>query len=301
MNNIEFKFIINKQANHYFFVSNLSEWHFSNRPKYNELWLKKFGPLSREEISALKEFRKIRKKYPDSRSIFEKSFFLSKKPYETLKRELTDNEIQIVKESMNFLKNKFDTIYKEDLLLLKRWKIILSENTNNSNRNKKIVEILETFYNAPLEKNKSIYCFLLLNPTTSTGGGGANIDDKSITCEVSHRLEEQANHINGVLWHETIHLLFDNKSLMTLLKKYFKKDLEKVFMYRELIASSLFPSGILGNIFLELKITNNLYKYFSTSKETSARIINLSKKYIKNGLSIDKKYLDQISILMEKG
>jgi len=55
---MKFRFIISKWGNFYFFIQNLSEWHFSCRKKYNALWQKELGSLSLEEKQTLKVFKK---------------------------------------------------------------------------------------------------------------------------------------------------------------------------------------------------------------------------------------------------
>lgn len=300
MNNIEFKFIINKQANHYFFVQNLSEWHFSCRPKYNKLWLEKVGPLSKEEKFSLDDFKKTRLKYHDSKSIFEKSFFLTKNPYKNLKKELSQKEVDSVMSTMNIFEGKFKKIYNEDLKFLRKWKEILSREANSSSRNQEIVNTLGMFYKAPLTQNKIINCFLLINPTISIGGGGANVDDKSITCEISHRPMNRIGQIQGTLWHETIHLLFDKVFLRPFMAEYFENDMQKVFIYKELIASSLFPRGISGNAFFKQTLTKNLYGRLKVSEDQTMHIIHLTEEYLKNSQKIDNKYLEKMGVILKK-
>jgi hypothetical protein len=55
---MKFKFKISKLANQFFFISNLSEWHFSCRQFYNQEWLKQTEPLTDNEKQILKEFKK---------------------------------------------------------------------------------------------------------------------------------------------------------------------------------------------------------------------------------------------------
>ena len=74
INNMEFKIIISKSANKFFFISNLTEWHFSCRKMYNPIWLKHTGGnLSLQEKKYLKIFKNILIQYG-----FEKYYLLGK-------------------------------------------------------------------------------------------------------------------------------------------------------------------------------------------------------------------------------
>ena len=75
---MKFSININKSANFYFFIQNLSEWHFSNRKDYNDLWRKELGKFSEEEATALKKFKEIRLQHKSAKTIFESIFCLAK-------------------------------------------------------------------------------------------------------------------------------------------------------------------------------------------------------------------------------
>jgi len=83
---MKFKFIISKWGNFYFFVQNLSEWHFSCRKNYNVLWQKELGILSPKEKKALKVFKKIRSNFPSGKTFFEQAFFTKKNPWNDIKK-----------------------------------------------------------------------------------------------------------------------------------------------------------------------------------------------------------------------
>jgi hypothetical protein len=181
---MKFNFIINKQANFYFFVQNLAEWHFSNRKDYNDLWRKELGEFSLKEEKALEKFREIRKNYQPGRTYFELAFFTTKNHWKFLERNLPTKEYKIVKEVFELFKDKFEIIYKKDLPLLKKWKKVLNEKLNNQDFIKSTIKILSRLFNTePLETDVNVY--LLLSSTSYYPGGGANINDKSITVEIS--------------------------------------------------------------------------------------------------------------------
>jgi len=299
MTKIEFKFIVNKQANHYFFVQNLAMWHFSCRKEYNKLWLEQTGKMSVQEKAVLASFKKTRSKYNDSKSIFEKSFFLGKESFHDLKKELDEKDLKITERTMSLLKSRFEKIYGKDLELLKKWQSILEKDANNEKQNKDILRAVQTFYRVSLDEDKNIKTYLLINPTEKIAGGGANIDGRSITCEISHRPINYLNQVKGILWHETIHLLFDQNFFRPFLTDYFKKDMNKVFMYKELVASALFPSGVLGNTYFQQNLTKNLYNRFNVSEKQTTQIINLTSTYIKKSKGVDQMYIKKIEKILD--
>lgn len=295
MTNIKFHFIISRWSNFYFFISNLSEWHFSCRKIYNEHWIKATGTLTKEEKNELGNFSLIRKEYPDTKSIFEKAFFTSVNPFAELTREISQEKIDLIKKTFRILTKKFDVIYNQDLPLLKKWEEKLSNQTDNK-LNKNIIKKLENFYNVLTPKNLSMICYLLISPIGH--GGMVNINDFSITQELSHYPLEKLTNILAAIWHEIIHLFFDKKFLQIFLREYFHEDMKKVFIYKELIASSLFPGGILGQQFFNQTFPKILYSQFNLKETTTQQIFELSQKYVEQNKFIDKKYIDKLGILI---
>lgn len=297
---INFRFITKKWANFYFFIYNLSECHFSCRKNYNELWIKKTGPLSEEEKSALAKFKTIRNRYHETKSIFEKAFFFTESPCDGLKQETKADEVKAIEEIFDIFKPRFEQLYKEDLPLLKGWEDRLFLYANDKKRNAKIVQRLESFYNSSLEEDHVVKCFFLLSPLKNGGGGGANVDrSNTITCEMSHNTPENIGRIAGTIWHETTHLLFEKPFLMPLLKEYFKGDMKKVSTLRELVNSSLFPRGLLGAEFFQTKPSDTLHNRFKTNKSQASSLAALSGEYIDNKKCIDKSYVARAARCLE--
>jgi len=46
---MKFKVTSSKIGNFFFFITNLSEWHYSCRKSYNEEWVKILGDLTKKE------------------------------------------------------------------------------------------------------------------------------------------------------------------------------------------------------------------------------------------------------------
>ena len=87
-------------------------------------------------------------------------------------------------------------------------------------------------------------------------GGGANIDEKSVSLEISRHPLKNINHAISIIWHEIIHLLFQNNYFYPKLMEIFK-DRQKSKTVNEIAIASLFPRGILGQKFLKTDLLIN--------------------------------------------
>lgn len=291
---MEFKIIVKKWANFYFFISNLSEWHFSCRHSYNEFWEKELGKLSKNEKESLKIFARFHKKYPLGVDFFGQIFFIKNNPFIALKKELPIKHFQLLKKVFRVFNPRFEKIYKKDLPLLKTWKVKLEKIANrlliiNSLNNK-----LTTLYNTePLQK-KIIKVYLLIS-SPNLSGGGANMDNESITLELSGYPLKVINQIIGVIWHELIHLHFENNYFIPLINKIYNNDQEKINLIKEATASSLLPNGVLGITLLNTKskILNN-----KIPQKYNKSLLKLSGLYLKNNKFFDNRYIQKINSIL---
>lgn len=287
---MEFSVIINKQANFYFFVQNLSEWHFSCRKNYNIFWKEKLGQLSLSEKEALKDFKNLQAKYSFGKNFFGEFFFISKSPLEKMQdqKEISNNEIEVLKKIFSIFSHRFNLIFEDDYKYLQKWKDILEKHINNKDLIQDFNSILSVLFNTkPLKKNIKIY-LLLSSPNQC--GGGANMDDESITLEISRYSTEKINQIAGIIWHELVHLYFQQDYLMPLLGSK-NLDQETINLVKEAAVSSLLPNGILGKDFLKVnapllnvKIPANYNKF----------ILNTTNEYVKNKKPFDDNYIKNI-------
>ncbi|MEK7696606.1 MAG: hypothetical protein AAB346_00515, partial [Pseudomonadota bacterium] len=155
---MKFSVIINKWANFYFFVQNLSEWHFSNRKDYNILWRGELGQFLLEEENALSKFKKIQLRYPFGKTYFGRQFFLEENPWTVLEQKLLPEDFTNLKDIFSLLEKKFDAFYNKELILLKKWQITLQKELNNKNLITAINMILGKLYDTfPLSKDITIY------------------------------------------------------------------------------------------------------------------------------------------------
>ena len=98
------KFIpkISHYANLYFFIQNLSEWHFSNRKKHNEAWRKELS-FSTEADFCIETFKKIHQKYSFGDKYLGRLFFLNDDPWFSI-------ETLVGKDNSAKIKNIFATL-----------------------------------------------------------------------------------------------------------------------------------------------------------------------------------------------
>jgi hypothetical protein len=292
---MKFKFIISKWGNFYFFVQNLSEWHFSCNRNYNAFWQNTLGKLTKEEKESLEIFKKIRLNYKTSKSCFEEAFFIKRNPWQLLSSTLTSQEYQDIHNTFIILQNKFEKLYKKECPLLRKWQKLLDKTANNKTLNKKITKVLDKLYGTDAtDKNIIINVYLLLSSPNATGGG-ANIDKKSITLEISRYLIEKSNHALGIIWHEIIHLLFQNKNFFPLVLKNTSGQKDADFI-NEITAAALFPRGLLSQQFFNNNLTNHLHP--SLTPENTSMIFQLLKDYIHNYKTLNIYYINQIKNIL---
>lgn len=287
---MKFLFIINKWANFYFFVQNLSEWHFSFRKSYNQMWKKEFGSFSSQERNVLKKFKKIHLKYPFGKKYLGQPFFLRKNPWKTLEKQLSKRKITCLKNIFFIFQPKFEVLYKKDLPLLIKWRQELQKKVNNKFLINPINNTLATLYRVPLLR-KEIKVYLLFSSPTTFGGGGS-INNKTITLEISRYPLKKIKLAIGAIWHEVIHAYFEKYYFLPLLRRSFPKDQKAVNLVQEAtVRMVFFPSGILGKRFLKLRVP------ISGVPKKHIRLFlklrELIKKYIQKEKSFDKEYIEK--------
>lgn len=293
---MKFQFIISKWANFYLFISNISEWHFSVRKNYNIIWREELGKFSDEEEYAIKQFKEIRQNYSTSRSFFEEAFFIAKNPFDVLQKHLPVAEYDIIKQIFNILENKFNILYNKDLPFLEKWQEKLASAMNDSSIVNSISSTLSMLYNIQISE-KEITVYILLSDDKQTGGG-ANIDDKSISIEVSRYPLQIISHALGIIWHETIHLVFEKQYFKNLIEQHYPGLEEQGINIREITATLLFPRGILGQKFL-----NNAPpgpSYLGRLGHRSNDLFSLIMQYANQNKKLDISYIKNIVEIVQK-
>lgn len=297
---MKFKIIVNEWAIFYFFIQNLSEWHFSNRKNYNTLWRKELGPFSREEENILKKFKKIHLHYPFGKLYLGRYFFLEKDPWEMLKKKLSQKNFVVIRDSFFLLEEKFNRFYKKGLPLLKKWRTVLQKELRNKSLIKSINVILAKLYNTtPLSKDIIVY--ILPSAKNYTGGTGGTVDDKSVNLEISRCTPKTVNHALGIIWHEIIHTYFEKQYFSLLIEKLYPGLRKKGIYINEIAASSLFPRGVLSNKFLHSGLGGPSYfksSYFGNAGRKSTELFSLIEKYVSKKKPLDQSYIERVLSLV---
>lgn len=311
---MKFEFKISKLANQFFFISNLSEWHFSCRKEYNQFWLKKTGRLSKNERGALKQFKNIQKKYKfgkiDGKTIYLGTPFIVSQEgriWENFKKWVNENEFKKIKEIFGILKKRFEIIWLEEGLKLKKFKKFLIREMD-SEKNQRILSYLSKFYNKKLPYGKNINIYLFAIPKESSGiGGSALPDKKGITLEV--RGLENINDYILVILHEVAHSFLDEdsiKKIQQIMRKYqlpSHKLIRKggTGLIRELILCSLIPNGYLAEKYFKIpvqkpkgvKMEKSRQNMRFLEKSAVFYLYPLAKKYIDGKKVLDDNYIEK--------
>jgi len=292
---MEFKIIIKKWAVFYFFVQNLSEWHFSNRKYYNTMWRKETKLFTHELEKALKLFKKIHKNHSFGKNYLGHYFFLRKNPLEDLKDKLHKKDFNDIKGIFSLFEEEFKIFYKRELPLLKRWKNNLEKKINNPKIIKSILKTLNALYNTNIQSKKvKIY---LLPSSPKAAGGGASVGKNEISLECSRLSLSQINRVIAIIWHEMVHCLFEKEYFFPLIKTEFLQDRNAVNLIKETTASSLFPNGILGKKFLKTKGESLNRKL---PNKYNKPILKLTELYMKRNKIFDEHYIDKLYSITSK-
>jgi len=292
---MEFKIIVKKWAVFYFFIQNLSEWHFSCREDYNILWRKELGPFTEKQEKALKQFKKLHQKYSFGKHYLGRHFYLRKNPWKSLEKELSKQEFNNIKDIFSLFKEKFEIFYKKELPLLKKWKYRLEKWLGSKKKKLLLDKInfkLSRLYNSPLLKKRIRIYLLFSSPDRS--GGSASLDGKSISLEISRCPLEKLNKSTGIILHELIHLHFEKHSFKHTVEKIVGKSKKSAMIVLETTASALFPAGYLGQKFLNIENEKRSLHILFVKEKLYDRIMNLIKKYVTKDRRLDEEYLEEI-------
>lgn len=314
-------------GNKFFFISNLSEWHFSCRVGYNKAWLKKGGPLTTEEEEALKNFRPILQKNGFGKKYLGKFFYIypENQAWRALKEEVFGTDFNIIKNTFEILESRFEKIWRDNK---KEERIRILRQVVNSKRFKALIEDTESiFYGGKLEKKiNAVVIFSPMGPE-KTAAGGANVNGLHLTIEIPELKEGtwQLDQMAGVLAHETAHNLLGWREGRKLIEKTLKKlNLPKSKMkhfpmnfyeiLNESVISSFVPNGYLGqkysdyrlsslffgnldfdlDDFEKLKKGKKIESYHGVIRYIAAtKIFPLALKYGKAGKKIDENFVYQ--------
>lgn len=326
---MKFKFNISKLSNQFFFISNLSEWHFSCRKEYNKNWRAGLPAFTSEQEETLKLFSEALKKYEKYKRginfpIFEKT--ISGGNIKSVTRGMSDKRRTTVENTFVLFKDYFEQLWQEAILRLKDFTISV-EGVESKTEIKNALEIIEAYFGKPIGgKNKIIVeVYLLMAPKGRWGGGGANIGPNRVTLEIGDMSDTGNNWISRILLHEVTHLCYQKrfKKLMsnfikTLSVKSYKTFATVIFfenldtVLKELITSSIIGEGIVDSLIfkipikerLKLDITKLDWSQRSLSslvrKSASLALFGLNEEYLKDKKPIDMNYIRQAFEFLQK-
>jgi len=328
---INFKILYTKLANKFFFISNLSEWHFSCRKLYNQDWLKQVGYLTEKEKKALKQFKKILKKYNFRKDNYLGFLFITlseKKVWANLKKRVSKRKFDKIRMIFKIFEPKFEQIWFKEKKNLRQAKQIL----NKSLKEKRIKNLInDLFLLFPKKSGYKILTFqIYLLGHLSTKyyiAGGANIGENKITIELSQitsktGVEEKCLR---VIFHEIIHAFFEKPNFREALGKFLgKQNLDKFTQTKvyqeigsfetiinEMIVHSLLPNGYLGEKYFHLKTKERIgnikeiekkkiKQYQDFLKLATYYLYSTLKKYLRKKKPLDENYIAQTFRIFKK-
>lgn len=322
---MNFNIFYTKLGNQFFFISNLTEWHFSCRPNYNPIWLKKIKELSQEEKKALNEFSKILKKYSFKHYLGVPFYTRTdKNVWSAVKKMITESEYETLRKIFSVFDEKFNKIWNPKIL---------------DNNAKILKRELQKGYCVKIEKDllnfigkynknqcKKINIFLLKHPVQNSYiAGGANLGNKGITLECNKLVSPK--HISlklavAIAYHEFIHFAYQKKLEKKISKIISQEGDPRIPLVQnrslkeaivEIIIDSLFPEGYLAEKHLHYqplrKMRSKISEYediFNRFKRGEKvdfnklqyyivyKLFPLTKEYIETKKRLDEKYIKTV-------
>lgn len=313
--------IINKWANFFFFVSNLSEWSPYCRKDYNVSWLKD-NPLNKKEKNALNRLHNIfkEKKYKLINllltSVNKKEF------WGNVSKILSARQFAVFKESLNIFEKRFEELWLKEEKNLEKVKDNITKNFLVSD---KLVALIKRLYGVRMSP-KSINIFLFTSPIKKQlvhGGSGFGVAGIGIECSEITKDNNKNDMLSKVILHEITHAYFEKKLIDKINKfissKYFQEKYQKFILkskvykqvknvlgpIKELILVSLLPEGYLAEKFFGLNVINNLKKrkrvkegkleknYYDLMLFGIFKMCKIAKDYSNSQRSIDRTYMEE--------
>lgn len=322
---MKFIFKISKLDNFYFFVSNLTEFHFSCRKHFNVDWISATGFLNQQEKKAISDIKPIFKKYgfifKNNKSLYLGKYFYcppdDKEKLDSIKKYLSPEEYERINNGFSIFKDRFNKIYNEKLL--ENWKLAL-EKELLSERFLKLFNFSQKFFNAT-KKDSVLNVHLLMSPSmTWSASGNANLGNKDITLEVPvlNLSEEQIELAVCIMLHELSHIWFENNPNYKITKKLSGDNFSLI---KEIIIDSVSPLGFPAQkyskasnpfkrfLFYNLADGFKSYKNFINNKKNDNQklsayigwlIYPLAAYYYSNNNTLDIKFIKTIIEIIKK-
>lgn len=258
------KLKISELANRFFFISNLSEWHFSCRKDYNAAWIRRTGKLTAKERAALQNVKHVMTRYGFKRKQgvpqYLGRFFLilpEREAWKQLQQHVTNPEFDGLTQAFEILAPRFGRVWQQTKQDRNRFSVL-----RRALREKKVQAFLRDaarLFGAP-KATGTITAVIIISPLdkTHTAAGGANVGAGFATLEVPDLKASswQLAYSIGVLGHEIAHVLWDanrgiNRVVRVLRAARLPPQIKgfpirTVSLINEIIIGSFAPIGALG-------------------------------------------------------
>jgi hypothetical protein len=276
---MKLKFQTSKIANFFFYVSNLSEWHYSCRKEYNKIYTKITSKLNKEEKDKLKTFKEILQKYDfyfdkKGKPKYLGQYFLSskskKEAFDKLKKAITKKEFEEIKEVFIVFGKKFEKLWKYYQVNNKKSLDNFKKRLERKNYKYLLKDTERIFLGEEL--NEEINIVIIYSPLNSkdTAAGGANAGKNNITIELPKLRNGTWQQIYSImlLFHEVAHIMFEKRNGRKLIEKEMIKNklpkkikgmpMQTVSFINEIMTSAFLPKGYLGQKYSNFKLSSML-------------------------------------------
>lgn len=323
---MKFKVKYTKLGNQFFFISNLSEWHFSCKRKYNQDWLKTTGPLTRGEKKGLMKFTKILKKYGFKKERGENVYLgipfttsPQKTVWQKVKNWVNRKEYSEIKNIFEIFQGRFNKIWEESKIKLKKTAPAFEKNLN-SKKNRLLFQNLANLYQANFPLNKKVNVYLFSGSENASPSGMAEFGENGVSITITNPKNLTESLL--ITLHEMVHFLFEEnlrKKIRKLLPSFkihshpLIKTFGKTVIISELVLDTFLPGGYLAQKYYKIDVLrrNRENLNFFKKREEILRLYalrnfvvldlyKLAKYYVENKKPIDEFYIHSTVKAMNK-
>ena len=310
-------------ANVFHFVSNLANWHFSNRERCVKFWLEETGELTSTEKESLIIASYLFKKYTFGTPKFWGLLFLTEDDSRVWSKAVEffgEEDSEKFKGLYKIFEPRFRKLWKVDEILIKKWIERFAQLKDKISPVNLISDLNILF--EPKNKLVNTVEVILLISSPGWRGGNGNLKPGKVTLELSRFPLEQSRPVILMMWHEIVHNVWQNRNYQNMVDNFAERlEIKKIespikkfhlrTLINEAVTESLFPHGYLGQKHFgfpsqeyfdkELPIMragNDKMGYWRTY--SGYGLMPLVEKYLQGGERIDEKFLKRVGELIEE-